>query len=334
MVTLTIQKDRILSNLKKIQTHLKDTAIIPDVECNGYGMGCVSLSSLYHAAGARMVATSNLRQAEQIRAKIPTLNVLLTTPYTSAEYAQQMFEAGITPSVGCEMDVFLLGETAKAASGQISCHVRLDVGSGLAGFPVEHPETLIACLKKNESVHVTGVFSVFSDSDTPSEVKREYRCFLAACEMLQEEGIPVGLAHICDDRSAFRYPEYHLDAVRIGAAIGGRLPIKDKWNLELQKVGRLVAEVCSARTVEDRTIALVPMGLADGIFSGDGLEPTLKGSGDTFCSMYGENLPIYGVPTLGLVAVDVTGYECEVGDAASFEINPLMVKAEVEREYA
>ena len=333
MVTLTIQKDRILSNLKKIQAKLGDTAIIPDVECDGYGMGCVELASLYHAAGARMVATSDLRQAERIRAQAPTLSVLLTTPYTSAAHAQRIFKAGITPTVGCEMDIFLMNETAKAADSRMPCHVRLDIGSGLAGFPAERPETLIECLKKSESLHVTGVFSTFSDRDVPSEVKREYRSFLTACEMLQEEDVSVGLAHLCDDRSAFRYPEYHLDAVRIGAAIGGRLSGKNKWNLELQKVGRLVAEVCSVRTVEDKTIALVPLGLADGIFAGDGLEPALKGGDDTFCSLYGENLPIYGVPTLGLVAVDVTGYECEVGDAASFEINPLMVKAEIEREY-
>ncbi len=333
MVTLTIQKDRLLGNLKKIQTQLGQTAIIPEVDCDGYGMGGTALSSLYHAAGARMVAVSDLEQAERIRAALPGLPVLLTAPYTSGAFARRIFDAGIIPTLGCAEDIRLLSEVAERENLPIPCHVRLDIGSGLAGFSAERPEALLEALEQHRYVKVSGVFSSFSDGESPADVKREYKSFLAACEALSESDIPLGLLHLCDDKSAFKFPEYHLDAVRIGAAIGGRLPGKDRWNLELQKAGRLVAEVCSIREADGRTLALVPLGLADGIFAGDGLEPALKSGADTFCLMYGEELSIYGVPSLGLCAVDVTGYECEVGDAASFAVNPLMVKAEVAREY-
>ena len=69
--------------------------------------------------------------------------------------------------------------------------------------------------------------------------------FRSVIRQLQEKGFDVGICHCCNSAGLLRFPNYAMDAVRVGSAILGRLSFKGSYNLK--RVGTLEATVDELR---------------------------------------------------------------------------------------
>ena len=185
--------------------------------------------------------------------------------------------------------------------------------------------------------------------------RQEFAAFASVCEALESRGIQVGLRHCCNSSAFLKYPEMHLDAVRLGSALLGRLSFPGDGG-GLRPVGR-----CESRVEVLRTI---PKGHAVGYGAGwkakretviavcgvgyyHGFGPPSRNDLSRFRDCFGGALSyvkafltrrslwvtVNGKPArvlghVGMVQTvfDVTDIPCKVGDVVELPIKPLEVK--------
>lgn len=143
------------------------------------------------------------------------------------------------------------------------------------------------------------------------------------------EGRP--LLHLCNTAGIERFPEYHFDMCRLGIGMYGfsfflpkSHPFREGLGVGLQNVCTLKTTILSIKTVpagstigygrhttlnEDRQIAVIPIGYADGFdrrFSNYGGEVLVRG----------KRCPVVGNVCMDQAMIDVTGTDAQPGDYA------------------
>lgn len=360
MTTLVIQKDKLLSNYRTVCKTV-GVQVIPVLKGNAYGLGDCETARLLYDEGARLFAVSRIEEAERLAAALPKAEILLLTPYSAETDAQRIIAAGITATVGSSESAVLLNGLAEKAGVQCRVHLKFDTGMGRFGFLPEEAEKAAQAAKYLKNLTVCGCFSHLSNcfGHDKKGVMRQLEIFKKCVEIVRRSGIDPGLTHIANSAGALLYPELRLGAVRVGSALLGRISVKNR--IGLKKVGRLESEICETRwlpakhnigyadtyrTKKPMRIAVVPVGYADGLFVGK-IKDTFRfrdvlryGFHDfrllfhkekLFCEIQGERVPVVGRVGLCNVVLDVSRLNCDAGDLVSFDTNPLLVNANVER---
>ena len=152
-----------------------------------------------------------------------------------------------------------------------------------------------------------------------------------------------------------QFPETHLDAVRLGSALLGRLPVFNEYNLK--KIAYLESEVLSVRrlsgdhnigygnTYKTRgvtDIAIIPVGYKDGFMTEKSQDTfrirdvlrTMFNDLKAFNRKYyveinGKNYRIVGRVGMYNTVVDVTGSQVKKGDKVKLNINPLLINSNI-----
>ena len=205
------------------------------------------------------------------------------------------------------------------------------------------------------------MFTHLSDAANAKCTALQYRRFTEGVRILQEAGIDTGLRHVCASTAFLRYPEMHLDAVRLGSALQGRLSVPD--TLGLERIGWLEAQVTELKTLpagwpvgytgayctrRETRLALLPVGYTSGVGVTeetnalrlrDRLRRVLHAGrrllrADVLTVLVnGCRCPVRGVVGATAIEADVTGVPCAVGDTARIEVRPKFVDSAVPREY-
>ena len=281
----------------------KNTKICCVVKANAYGHGAVYLSKLYESLGADFFAVSNIEEAMQLRnngIKAP----LLILGYTPVSCAAILAQNNISQSVFSYNYAALLNENAKAEGVKVKIHIKLDSGMGRIGFDCVHNDTdamesvLEVC--KMESLVNEGVFTHFAVADEGEDgreyTEKQYKRFMSAVGFLESNGIKFEIKHCANSATAFAYPEYHLDMVRVGVVLYGLAPsVKVSGCEELEPVmslksvvsmikeinkGDCVSYGCTFCADRKMKIATAPVGYADGYWrsnSSGGAQMLIRG---------------------------------------------------------
>ena len=213
---------------------------------------------------------------------------------------------------------------------------------GRYGFLPQETEEAAALLQALPALRVEGVFTHLSDAANAKCTALQYRRFTEGVRILQEAGIDPGLRHVCASTAFLRYPEMHLDAVRLGSALLGRLSVPD--TLGLEKIGWLETRVAELKTLpagwsvgytgayrtkRETRLALLPVGYTSGI--GVTEEPNALRLRDRLrrvlhaghrllhtdgltVQINGHCCPVRGVVAAAQLEADVTELPCAVGD--------------------
>lgn len=127
------------------------------------------------------------------------------------------------------------------------------------------------------------------------------------------------LRHICNSAGIERFPERHLDMVRLGLGLYGIDPID---NRRLHNVTSLRTTILQIRNVpkgdsigysrrsfveRDSRIAAIPIGYADGL-------NRHLGNRNGYCLVNGQKAPYIGNICMDVCMIDVTGIDCKEGD--------------------
>ena len=189
------------------------------------------------------------------------------------------------------------------------------------GFYYDEMEALAAYLKNQSSVRVKSVFSHLAGSDDKqfdAFTLEQIQCFEQCADLLQEQlAYPIS-KHICNSAGIERFVPYHFDMCRLGIGMYGF----SFAGAQLRNVCTLKTTILSIKTVragstigyarrtelsEDRKIAVIPIGYADGFdrrFSNYGGEVLVRG----------HRCPIVGNVCMDQAMVDVTDADAQVGD--------------------
>lgn len=354
MKYLEIKKDDLVFNIEKLKKHCAPARIIAVLKGNAYGLDSVKLGHILIENGVDLFAVSELSEALILREAGFENEIILLTPVNDADGARVVVDNKITATVASIEGARLLDSIGLP----VEAHIKIDTGFGRYGF---YTDELTEELNGFENITYTGVFSHFSNSfgDDISYSKKQFAEFEKAVARLAELGIKPEFKHICNSCGAIRFDFARLDAVRIGSAFLGRLPIPNTLGLKrLVKLKCGISEVRSLskgcvvgyantfKTKRDTVAAVIPVGYKDGY--------GVQKSNDVFrftdilrymfadfkmwgkriwVEINGKNYPVIGRISMHNIVVDVTGSNIQAGDIATMDCNPILIKNEIERLY-
>ena len=233
--SLIIDTDKLRENVRTILRSLPaGTKLIPVVKDDAYGMGMVGVArtlSAFPEIGCFAVA--NVSEGVTLRREGIRQDILIMGSTLPFQYA---------PAVECDLTVTVsrlgmvpeLAEVCKAQSKPLNVQIKLETGMHRIGVePGEELAALIGELKAaQEWVHVTGAFSHFAWPGNAEVCEAQYKKLLAGAEQLKAAGISVPMCHISASESSELFPQYALDAVRIGRRLYMDHPKKPLGNIQ------------------------------------------------------------------------------------------------------
>lgn len=280
-------------------------AVIAVVKAGGYGHGAVISARAALEGGAVLIGVADLEEALALREggiEAPILCWLHGARVDWGAAVEASIEVGISHLTQLEAVAAAAERLGRTATVQF----KVDTGLSRNGAaPEEWAElfTRAADLVRDGAVCVRGIFSHLANAGEPEDLAQGAR-FDAAVSLLRQAGIEPELVHLAASAATFTRPQLRYNTVRVGMAIYGLSPFADRTSAELGLVPAMTlrSEIVGLRPVPggtgvsygynhvaqaETTLALVPMGYADG------LPRALNGAGATV-AIAGKHCPIVG----------------------------------------
>lgn len=372
MKSLVIEKEDLKHNIQAIKKHAKIngkddkgnyTKIIAVVKANAYGLGIVEFTKVLIENGFDFFAVSTIEEALELRNAGIKEKVLMLSSTSIKEEIEILIKNKITITIGSKQSAIIANEIGEKLKKVIKVHLKIDTGFGRYGFLYTEPEKIVESIKGLKNIEIEGTFSHFSLAFYKKDkyTKIQFDRFIKVIETLKMNEINTGMLHICNSSSFIKFPQMHLNAVRIGSAFTGRIPFVEK--LGLRKLGRFETNVVeikelpkgfnvgysnSFKTKENTKIAIIPVGYEDGInivvgkdmfrirdklryIFGDSKNLLKKQS--IYVKINDKNCKIIGrVGTYHMIA-DISGKDINIGDKVIINISPKFVNSKIRRVY-
>jgi alanine racemase len=253
------------------------------VKADGYGHGMLPCARAALSAGATWLGVATLDEALRLR-----------TDGITAPVLAWLLAPGLDLAAGVRADVDLsaatvatLGElvrAARTAGRSARVHLKVDTGLGRGGAaPADWPAVVETAAKAAASgdLEVVGVWSHLARSDEvghPS-IDAQLTAFHEAIEVAERLGVTPRYRHLANSAAALTRPDTHFDLVRPGVAVYGLSPVPGagfglrpamtvRARVMLTKrvaAGQGVSYGHTYVTSRETTVAVIPMGYADGV---------------------------------------------------------------------
>ena len=321
--TLHVNLDALAGNLNYYRSFMKpETKMVCMVKASAYGAGSVEVAKTLQDRGVNYLAVAVADEGAEMRRAGITAGIIVMNPEMTA--FKTLFDYELEPEV---YNFKLLDALIKAAEKEgiqgFPVHIKLDTGMHRLGFdPRLDLPALIDRLHHQTSVIPRSVFSHFVGSDSPDFddfSARQFALFDEASKTLQAAFPHKILRHICNSAGIERFPERHLDMVRLGLGLYGIDPIDNRslQNVTTLRTTILQIRECpkgdsvgySRRTVleRDSRIAAIPIGYADGL-------NRHLGNRRGYCLVNGQRADYVGNICMDVCMIDVTDTDCREGD--------------------
>ena len=319
---LKVNLSAMVENVRYFRSKLKpETKLTCMVKAFAYGAGSVEVSKALQACGmVDYLAVAVADEGVELRRAGITLPIIIMDPEVAA--MDLILENNLEPNVYSHQSLKTIVAAAEAKGLEnVPIHIKIDSGMHRLGFYKEDIPWLLDKLRGQKAVRVASVFSHLAGSDeaqfddfTLSQIAYFDSCAEELKEGLQE---PI-LKHICNSAGIERFSQYQFDMCRLGIGLYGFSFVGAK----LRNVCTLETTILSVKTVkagetigygrhtrldEDRVIAVIPIGYADGFdrrFSNYGGEVWVRG----------KRCPVVGNVCMDQAMIDVTGADARPGD--------------------
>ena len=321
---MEINLDAISHNLNEFRQHLNPgTKIMAMVKAFAYGAGPAEIATLLEYQRVSYLGVAYADEGILLRNAGVTLPVMVMNPDPSV--AEVMIKYNLEPEIFSFLSFEKFTEAA-SKHGLINypVHIKIDSGMHRLGFMPEDVEALAKKISAAECVKIISVFSHLAGSEDPSLdnfTEMQVAVYLKAVEKIKDAtGYPF-LRHILNSSGIVRFPQYQFEMVRPGIGIYGAGHFD---GLSLKTVGRFKTRIsqikkilagdpvgygCADVSDEERVIAILPVGYADGLN---------RKLGNRIGRLYikGNMVPIIGNICMDMCMADITGLAAIAGDEA------------------
>ena len=259
------------------------------VKADGYGHGLLpSARAAARAAGRPGSASPSSARPWRCGRPASTVRVLSWLHVPGSDFAAAL-AADVDLSVSARWALDEVAAAARPLGRTARIHLKVDTGLGRNGaFGDDWPDLLAAArrLEAEGAVRVVGVWSHFAYADAPDHptVRPQQERFVEAVAQAERAGCDPEVRHLANSAATLTNPGAHFDLVRPGLAVYGLSPVPDlgdpadvratpgddasrpAWPL-VKRVPAGQGVTYGHQYVTDRetTLALVPLGYADGI---------------------------------------------------------------------
>jgi alanine racemase len=254
------------------------------VKGDGYGHGMLPSARAALAGGATWLGVCTLGEALELRRNGITAPVLAW-----------LLAPGLPLHEGVAADVDLnaaspdqldeLVTAARRAERPARAHLKLDTGLARGGATAADWPALLEAAAKAQAdgdVEVVGVWSHLAYADAPGHesIDRQLAAFADGLALAERYGITPRYRHIANSAATLTRPDSHYDLVRAGIAVYGLSPLPREFPTPLRPAMTARARVALTKrvpagqgvsygltytTTRETTLALIPLGYADGV---------------------------------------------------------------------
>ncbi len=293
--------------------------VLAVLKADGYGHGMIRVARTALNNGAQYIGVASVNEGVLLRRSgidAPILVLGFTPPWQARELALNGLSATVYDlSVAAALD-----RAGRDLNRQVRLHVKVDTGMGRLGLlPPEVPafaQSLHAMASpESPGLLIEGIFTHFSVADTDPEYTRgQIGRFRQVLGQLEDQGLRPPLAHAANSAAILTLPESHFDMVRLGIAMYGLHPsdlvpcppdfrraLSFKTQVAQVKTlppGSFVSYGNTYQTTDERRVAVLPVGYADGF------RRAPRHWGEVL--VRGQRAPIIGRVCMDQTMVDVT----------------------------
>lgn len=289
------------------------------VKADGYGHGAVPVAWAAVAAGASWLGTCSLAEALKLRQAGITARLLSWLDPPDVDFVPAV-AAGVDVATSSLDELARVAEAAGRVGSSARVHLKVDTGLWRNGCPLADWPALVSAAADTPAVEVIAIWSHLACADEPAHSSIEVQA--ARFEQAYQEARRAGLRpmrHLANSAATLTRPDLHFDLVRAGIAVYGGNPVSSSSDLRPAMTVRsqvvLTKRIDKGESVsyghtwtadEATTLALVPMGYADGV------PRSLSGRMDVW--LHGQRRPVVGQVCMDQFLVDCGDDAPELGE--------------------
>ena len=316
-----------LNILEQNIAKLRDAAekpLMAVVKADGYGHGAPQVAKKAWECGIEWMAVSNPDEAIEIREVCPEARILVLSSVLD-KACEQMVRGEISVAAYLPEHITAMQKAAESVGKPARVHLKADTGMGRIGFATdEELKAVLDELKASKDVICEGLFTHFATADEAdlSFAEKQLARYNEIREIVFEAGFSP-ICHAANSAATVSLPDARFDLCREGIAMYGYAPSAemDMKGIVLRPVMTLKSYISHVKTIhkgdsvsygriyiaeEDRTVATVPAGYADGYLR------ALSGKG--FAVVNGMRAKQVGRVCMDQTMFDVTGMNVQEGD--------------------
>ena len=255
------------------------------VKADGYGHGLVPSARAVLAGGADYLGVAVLAEALALRSAGITAPMLAWLHGPGTDFAPAL-TADVEVSVNAEWGLAEVVAAARATGRPARLHLFADTGLSREGAtPADWPGLVAAAARAEADgdVTVTGLWShmAYADAPTHPTIAAQVRVFEEAVTIARAAGLTDARLHLANSAATIALPDTWYDFVRPGVALYGLDPLGGDASVHgLRPAMTVQAPIALTKRVpagsgvsyahayvteRETTLALVPVGYADGV---------------------------------------------------------------------
>jgi len=271
-------------NVDVLRAAAPGAALMAVVKADGYGHGAVPVARAALQAGATWLGVCTIEEALELRAAGLAVPLLSWLHVPDDDFAAAV-AADVDLSVASRAHLAAVLAGARHAEKPARLHLKIDTGLTRNGVqPADWPDVLddAAKAQADGTAQVVAVWSHLAHADEPRHptIDRQAVRLDEAWRAARRHGLDP-LRHLANSAATLTRPDLHFDLVRPGIAVYGLDPLgRPVAESPLRPAMTFRARVALAKRVppgegvsyghawttpRETTIALVPVGYADGV---------------------------------------------------------------------
>ena len=319
---LEINLNALVHNLNYFKSKLKpETKIMVMVKAVSYGSGTFEIANILQYQGVDYLGVAFADEGVVLReAGIKTPIIVMNPEQYSFE---QMLKYQLEPEIYSFNILHQFNRAVKNAKLEnYPVHIKLDTGMNRLGFTKNEILNLIDDLKKFKNLKVSSIFSHLAASEDDVHdifTQKQIALFDDLSRQIIKNFKYSITRHISNSAGIERFPKAQFDMVRLGIGLYGISTINQELLATVNTLKSTVIQIKQvpknesigysrkAKAEKDITIAVVPVGYADGLN-----RKLSNGNGKLYIN--GFLVPIIGNICMDMCMVDITNCNVHEGD--------------------
>jgi alanine racemase len=272
-------------NVRVLREHAGPAQLMAVVKADGYGHGATRVARAALAAGAAELGVATVDEALALRTDGITAPVLAWLHPPGLDFGPALL-ADVEIAVSSVRQLDELLDAVRRTGRTATVSVKVDTGLNRNGVaPAQYPSMLTALRQAvaEDAIRLRGLMSHMVYADQPDNPINDVQAqrFSEMLAQARDQGVRYEVAHLSNSSATMFRPDLAFDMVRPGIAVYGLSPVPELGDVGLipaMTVKCAVALVKSIRAGEgvsyghtwiaerDTTVALMPIGYADGVF--------------------------------------------------------------------
>lgn len=324
---LEVNLSALIHNLNYFRSLIHpDTKLMVMVKAFSYGSGSFEIANALQFHHADYLAVAYADEGVELRKAGISLPIMVMNPEITGMDA--MIRYKLEPEIYSFRTLQLFIKTIKSLNGQsakpVNIHIKLDTGMHRLGFMEHEIEQLADELEQNPEIKVSSVFSHLAASENwelDYFTEKQIQKFEHLTWMLKDKLGYQFMRHILNSAGIIRHPYAQFDMVRLGISLYGISSLANVQKkletvsslktvisqIKVIPVGDTVGYGCNWTAPRESTIAIVPIGYADGF-------GRKLGNGVGSMCIKNRLVPVVGNINMDMTALDITGIDAEEGE--------------------